>query len=71
MEGFSNNITSMLQRRITHLAETLDVPILSNSDAHHKSGVGRYYNVLSRIPADEQELIAILKAGAFRCVAPD
>ena len=71
VEGFSNNITSRLQRRIAHLAETLGVPILSNSDAHHKSGIGRYYNVLSRIPADEQELIAILKAGEFHCVAPD
>jgi predicted metal-dependent phosphoesterase TrpH len=71
VEGFSNNITNTLQRRISHLAETLGVPILSNSDAHHKSGIGGYYNKLSRMPADEQDLIAILKAGDFRCAAPE
>lgn len=71
VEAFSNNITTTLQHRIVRLAETLDIPILSNSDAHHTSGLGRYYNVLSRIPADEQELIAILKAREFQCVAPN
>ncbi|GAK55709.1 hypothetical protein ANT_23630 [Candidatus Vecturithrix granuli] len=71
VEAFSNNIMITLQRRIVHLAETLGVPILSNSDAHHRSGLGRYYNLLSRIPADEHELIAILKSGDFRCVAPE
>lgn len=71
VEAFSNNITTTLQRRIIHLAETLGLPVLSNSDAHHRSGLGRYYNVLSRTPADERELIAILKAGDFHCVAPD
>jgi histidinol phosphatase-like PHP family hydrolase len=71
IEGFSNNITTILQHRIVRLAKMLDLPILSNSDAHHSADLGRHYNVLSRIPKDEQELLAILKAGDFHCVAPE
>ena len=70
VEAFSNNITAALQGRIVRLAQRLGLPVLSNSDAHHRSGLGRHYNVLARIPKDEQELLAMLKAGEFHCIAP-
>jgi len=51
--------------RIFDLASHLGMHTLSNSDAHTTDPVGKYYNVLDRTPADERELIDILRRGEF------
>ena len=71
IEAYSNNISKQTEARLLNLAEQLGVPILSNSDGHHTGALGQYYNILERTPADEQELIEILKAGQFTCISPE
>lgn len=70
IEVYSQNTPRHAEQRILVLAEELGVTILSNSDAHHTNSLGQYYNVLKRVPADERELIEILRSGQFRCVSP-
>ena len=70
IELYSNNTPEDEQERIQTVAHRLGLHVLSNSDAHHTTEVGRYYNRLKRTPSNEQELIEILKAGQFRCVSP-
>jgi histidinol phosphatase-like PHP family hydrolase len=40
---------------------------ISNSDGHRSLHVGMYYTYLHRTPADDAELVAILKAGDYDC----
>jgi predicted metal-dependent phosphoesterase TrpH len=70
LEGYSNNISADLRVRLTAVAQQLQVPRLSNSDAHHTKFIGQYYNELLESPATAEELIAILKAGQYTCVFP-
>ncbi len=70
IEAYSNNIITESEQRILTVAQELGVYVVSNSDAHHISDLGRYYNVLNHSPADEHELIQLLKDGEFTCVFP-
>ena len=70
LEAFSWNTPRSAQSRIQRLAHELGTPILSNSDAHHASEVGPFYNELEREPRDSADLVAMLNAGAFTTVAP-
>ncbi|PIE35890.1 hypothetical protein CSA56_02260 [candidate division KSB3 bacterium] len=70
VEAYSNNISPHLQPRILKLAQNIGVNVLSNSDSHHRDDIGRYYNELEKTPETEEELIELLKAGSFSCVAP-
>lgn len=70
LEAYSNNISGNSER-ICSLAQQLGVNILSNSDAHHTNFLGQYYNALERTPANEQELVEILKSGQFTCMSPE
>lgn len=70
LELCSRNTPRSAKPRIRELSEALQVVLLSNSDAHHVSDVGRYYNALDRDPEDIDELVSILKEGAFEPVAP-
>lgn len=70
IEAYSNNTPGDQEQRILKLADRLGMQVLSNSDAHHTKFLGRYYNELQRTPADDQELVEILKAGEFECVKP-
>lgn len=70
LEVCSRNTPRSAERRIRVLSEELQVPLLSNSDAHHVSDVGEYYNELDREVRDVEELIAVLRAGAFEPVGP-
>jgi predicted metal-dependent phosphoesterase TrpH len=67
IEFASNNTPEAAGRRIRGIASGLDVPVLCNSDSHIQSTIGRHYNVVHRVPADEAELIQLLKSGAFQC----
>jgi len=70
LEIHSRNTPSRAASRIGKVAERTGAYLLSNSDAHHWTDVGGYYNVLDRRPEDEGELVSILKEGAFELVGP-
>jgi predicted metal-dependent phosphoesterase TrpH len=70
LEVHSRNTPRRAAARIRDMAGRLDVSLLSNSDAHHTSDIGAYYNVLDREPDNMEALVRILKEGAFELVAP-
>ncbi len=71
IEAYSRNTPKHEERRILDLAQQLDAYLLSNSDAHHNKALGKYYNVLDRIPLNDQELVEILQSGKFTNVFPE
>jgi histidinol phosphatase-like PHP family hydrolase len=71
IEAYSNNISRHTEPRLLSFARHLSVPVLSNSDGHYIDVLGHYYNILERTPADERELIMILRSGQFTCVSPE
>jgi predicted metal-dependent phosphoesterase TrpH len=70
LELYSQSTLRSALSRIEGIAARLDIPLLSNSDAHHASDLGAYYNVLDEKPEDVKALVALLKKGAFEPVAP-
>jgi PHP family Zn ribbon phosphoesterase len=64
----SPNTPVEAESRIREIADRLDMPVLYNSDAHSTERIGTYYLQLHDHPANEQELIACLKAGRFECI---
>ena len=70
IEFASNNTPDAEKGRIRRVASELGVPVISNSDSHIRSTIGKYYNMVHRVPADEVELIHLLKAGKFQCILP-
>lgn len=71
LEGHSNNISMKIEPKILSMAQKLDLPILSNSDAHHTSMIGQHYNTLSHEPSDDKDLIECLMSRQFTCVYPE
>lgn len=69
LELHSQNTPKAAAPRIRDVAARLDVPLLANSDAHHVSDIGGYYNVMDDQPEDEEALVRMLKEGAFEAVA--
>ena len=69
LEVYSHNTPPPAEDEIRRLAARWEVPLLANSDAHHVDELGAYYNELARVPADEAELVEMLRAGAFRPVS--
>ena len=67
IELHSINTAPARADKIREVASLLGIPTLCNSDAHGTDALGKYYNMLEVCPADEQELIALLKAGQFKC----
>ncbi|MBD3309167.1 hypothetical protein GF339_22380 [candidate division KSB3 bacterium] len=70
VEAYSNNISPRTEQRIHHLARQLDVPVLSNSDAHHRTELGKYYNQFQPMASEERDVIDHLKTGPFTPVFP-
>ena len=70
LEVCSRNTPRSAEPRIRELGEELKALLLSNSDAHHASDVGGYYNELDREPQDIEALVTMLKEGAYEPVAP-
>ncbi len=68
IEVRSPNTPADREIHIREIAARLGMPVLCNSDAHSTERIGTYYLELSDSPADEQELIASLKAGHFMCI---
>jgi predicted metal-dependent phosphoesterase TrpH len=65
MEVYSLNTPEWAEAKIRATADRLQIPMLSNSDAHETAWLGHYYNNLRRNPRNEMELIALLQAGEF------
>ena len=70
LEIHSRNTPEAVASRIRDRAAELSARLLSNSDAHHSSDIGGYYNVFDDEPEDVDALVRMLKAGAFEPVAP-
>ncbi len=69
LEVHSRNTPEGAASRIRDRAAELGAQLLSNSDAHHSSDIGGYYNVFDEGPEDMAALVRMLKAGAFEPVA--
>ena len=54
--------------QIVAVAQSLGVPVLSNSDAHATETLGGYYNVLDMEPRNARELLDLIKAGMLTAV---
>ncbi len=65
VELYSHNTPRGMEQRIRRMAARIDAAVLSNSDAHDADWLGDYYNVLPDVPADEVELVAMLRSGDF------
>ncbi len=65
IEVYSHNTPPAAAAHIVALAARLGLHPLSNSDAHATAALGTHYNVLDHNPANERELIALLKTGQF------
>ncbi len=70
IEVRSANTPPGAEGRIRDIAARLGIPVLCNSDAHSTGPLGLYFNALERPPADEQDLVALLRSGRFSCSSP-
>jgi histidinol phosphatase-like PHP family hydrolase len=68
IEACSPNTPADREIHIREIAARLGMPVMFNSDAHSTERLGTYYIELTDTPSDEQELIACLKLGEFRCI---
>ncbi len=71
IEAYSCSTPVEAEEAILNIARGLGIPVLSDSDAHRSELVGRWYNILSHTPSDEEELVEMLKAGDFECHAEE
>lgn len=66
IEVHSTNIGIDDTQKIKQLAVKINTNLIGNSDAHHYTNVGIYYNDLINTPNSEKELIEMLKKGAYK-----
>jgi len=66
LELRSLNIEPRTEPAIQTLQTELGCRLVCNSDAHYKDDVGRFHNRLPHMPADDAELIEILRAGDYK-----
>jgi predicted metal-dependent phosphoesterase TrpH len=66
MEVYSANTPRHAEKQIIDVAMRHGIPLLSNSDAHATEFLGKYCNILNRVPADESDLFDILRQGQFQ-----
>jgi hypothetical protein len=67
LEVRSHNTPTRAEGRIRAIAGRLGLGLLCNSDAHHVSDLGAYYNVLPERPRDEEELVTLLRGVNGNC----
>jgi histidinol phosphatase-like PHP family hydrolase len=68
LEVCSMNVPREERQRIGEIAAGLGIQVVCNSDSHIVHTMGVAYNVLHKTPADEAELVQLLRNGAFECV---
>jgi predicted metal-dependent phosphoesterase TrpH len=71
LEVHTRNTPGWAEARIRDLAARHDLVLLCNTDAHHARQLGEYYNVLLGDPADEAELLRLLRRGPVACAHPE
>jgi predicted metal-dependent phosphoesterase TrpH len=54
--------------QIEAVAQSLGIPVISNSDAHVTEALGRHYNVLDKEARNAREVLDLIKAGMFTAV---
>ena len=69
IEIYTPNTPRSAETQIRALAACLNLPLLSNSDAHTTRPLGKHYNRIDRPVPDEGELIIQLKAGRYSLYA--
>lgn len=60
IEYRSRNIAGHLEKRILALAADMGLPAMNDSDAHSADRIGEHGNLLPVLPANDQELLAVL-----------
>lgn len=68
LEVCSTNVPRGERQHIREIAKWLGIQVVCNSDAHVTQSLGVAYNCLNEIPADEADLVRLLRSGAFSCV---
>ena len=61
IEIHSHNTSIRYEGRIRTIAEQLGIRLLSNSDAHAAASLGHYFNQVEVSPANDLQLVQILK----------
>ena len=67
VEVLSSNIGRQNYERRRLLANTLECPMVTNSDSHYIEHTGCYYNIFPDRCVDEASIIEALKNGDFEC----
>jgi predicted metal-dependent phosphoesterase TrpH len=67
IEVRSNNTPAADDAKIRHTAERFSIRLICSSDAHRTEHVGMYHSQLTRMPQDERDMLAILRAGHYTC----
>jgi histidinol phosphatase-like PHP family hydrolase len=67
IEICSVNTAENNRSRIQEIAQYWHLPTVCNSDAHTAQSLGSFFNILEEAPQDEAALLAMLRAGRFRC----
>jgi len=62
----SVNMVDCPAQLVHELTSRLGSLPMKNSDAHAADAVGRFYNRFEHLPADDADLVGMLKAGQFR-----
>ncbi len=70
LEAFSVNLSPRLARSIHAEAARIGIQVVSNSDAHVTSPIGKFYNRLHRPAVTDAEILAAIRAGHFQVQAP-
>jgi histidinol phosphatase-like PHP family hydrolase len=68
LEVCSMNVPREERDHIREIAVRLGIQTICNSDSHIFHTIGVAYNDLHKTPADEAELVQLLRNGAFACV---
>jgi len=68
LEACSMNVPRGERQHIREIAKWLGIQVVCNSDAHVTQSLGVAYNCLNEIPADEADLVQLLRSGAYACV---
>jgi predicted metal-dependent phosphoesterase TrpH len=65
IEVCSGSTPRHAEEQIVAVAQSLAIPVISNSDAHTTETLGRHYNVLDMEARNARELLDLIKAGMF------
>jgi predicted metal-dependent phosphoesterase TrpH len=71
VEGFSSNLDARDSQTVGRLAETLDLPLLANSDAHWEGDVGCWCNRLHEAAGSVEEILAAVRERRFSVEVSD